>query len=129
MNTHKIVCMAAAGFVGTLFTLAAAAPAESQPLVVEGKRWDPALQRLVYYRDLNLTRIADQKVLKARIRYTARDLCSELNEWSDQLPCRNDAVLGTRAQVAAAIERAEQQMAGLPVGPAVAISMVIGTSR
>ncbi len=65
-------------------------------------------------------------MLDRRIWRTASNLCFDLNGFDGQFGCTSDAIHSTDDQVAAAIQRAKLQMAGLPVGPAVAISMVIG---
>jgi len=105
------------GLIG-IATSAAAGPREA---TVIGKV-DPSLQRTVSYADLNLAYRFDQKVLKTRIAKTADSLCLSINGFNDW-DCSSFAVRSTDAQVARAIDRAEQRMAGLPVGPAVAISM------
>jgi UrcA family protein len=121
--------MVAAGFIGIGLT-ASATHAFAQPpqgVVVEGKRIDPELQRRVSYADLNLAQKTDQRTLRGRIFRTAGDLCFDLNGYDNYDSCRSDAVHSTDDQFAAAVARAQRQMAGLPVGPAVAISMVIGS--
>lgn len=128
MDTRKIACILAAGFIGLGLT-ASATNALAQPpkeAVVEGPRIDPIMQRVVSYKDLNLVLAADQRTLNKRIWRTASSLCFDLNGYDGQFGCTNDAIHSTDDQVAAAIQRAKLQMAGLPVGPAVAISMVIG---
>lgn len=129
MSTRNIACIAAAAFVGLGLT-ASATEAWSKPrgsdVVVKGKRIDPALQRTVSYTDLNLAFRQDQQRLRGRIWKTADQLCFDLNGNNSLLDCTADAVGSTRSQVSAAIDRAKRQMAGEPVGPAVAISMVIG---
>lgn len=129
METRKIACLSAALAMGlSLVGIATAAAAVAPPadVVIEGERFDPALQRRVSYADLNLAYRPAQKVLAGRIERTANTLCWDLNGPIDVDKCTTFAVRSTRDQVAAAIERAQRQMAGLPVGPAVAISMVIG---
>jgi hypothetical protein len=56
-------------------------------------------------------------------------LCSDLGhvEFYESWHCANQAVDSTDDQVAAAISRAEAKLAGHTVGPAIAISMVIGS--
>ena len=93
---------------------------------MKGKSIDPELQRTVYYGDLNLAFRPAQKTLKRRIAHTASDLCWDLNGDNEVDSCTYGAIRSTDDQVAAAISRAEREMAGLPVGPAVAISMVLG---
>lgn len=128
METQKIACLSAAlamglSLVGIATVSAAAPPAD---VVIEGARIDPELQRVVSYRDLNLAYRPGQKILLARIGRTANSLCWELNGPGDVDECTSFAKRSTDDQVAAAIDRAKRQMAGLPVGPAVAITMVIG---
>ena len=126
MDTRKVACLLAASFLGVGLT-AAATSADAKPRlgVVTVTATDPALQRRVSYADLNLAVKPDQRVLRRRISYTASDLCADLNGSGDG-PCRDYAIDSTRGQVKRAIARAEQQMAGLAVGPPIAISMVIG---
>jgi hypothetical protein len=65
-------------------------------------------------------------VLDRRISTTAENLCIDLNGEDEVWPCTRDAINSTDDQVTAAIDRAQRKMAGLPVGPALAISIVIG---
>jgi UrcA family protein len=128
MNSRKIACVAAAVFIGTCLTANATNAFAAPPgtVVIEGKRIDLSLQRRVSYADLNVAMTPDQQVLKRRISRTAGDLCFDLNGYYDEPQCRKNAVHSTDDQFAAAVDRAERLMAGMPVGPAVAISMVIG---
>jgi UrcA family protein len=126
MQKRTIPCLIAAGFLGVTLTLGASALAAQPPeVVVKGKKIDPTLQRVVSYNDLNLTDRSDRNVLNRRIRVTADNLCFDINGFDSQ-DCTWLAVRSTDDQVAAAVARAHQKMAGLPVGPAVQISMVIG---
>ena len=130
MDTRKAACFVAAGFIGAGLTAAATA-ADAKPqrtVVVEGKRFDPVTQRIVSYRDLNLAFVPQQKVLLRRIRTTARSLCYDLDfsGFSENSACTRNAVHSTDNQVAAAIDQAKQRIAGRDVGPAIAISMVVG---
>lgn len=125
MESRKVACLFAAGIIGLGIT-AAATGADARPRAIVVQAVDPELQRKVSYADLNLAVRPDQKVLKRRIHRTASDLCIDLNGVWDTGPCRSDAVNSTRGQVAMAIDRAKRQMAGLAVGPPIAISMVIG---
>ena len=127
METRKTACIAAAAFVGLgLVSAATSAGAKPREVVVSAKRIDPELQRRVSYSDLNLAFRSDQRTFSSRIRHTADELCFDLNGNENNFRCTKDAVRSTDDQVAAAIDRAKRRMAGLPVGPAVAISMVIG---
>lgn len=126
MDTRKVACLLAASFLGVGLT-AAATGADAKPRLgsVTVTATDPALQRRVSYADLNLAVKPDQRVLRTRISYTASDLCFDLNGIYDSA-CRSSAIDSTRDQVKRAIFRAKQKMAGLEVGPPIAISMVIG---
>jgi UrcA family protein len=128
MESRKIVCLMTAAAMA-LSLIGAAGIAAARPLqdvVVNGGRIDPALQRKVSYGDLNIAYPAGQRVLASRIRTTATDLCWDLNGMFFLRECTGQAVHSTDEQVAQAIVRAKRQMAGLPVGPAIAISMVVG---
>ncbi len=129
MDSRKLACMAAAGFIGVGLTAAVTADAKPRDIVVEGKRFDPETQRRVSYADLNLAFRPQQKVLMRRIASTANSLCGDLGFYgpSERWPCTRGAVRSTDDQVAAAIERAKLKMAGKPVGPAIAITMVVGS--
>lgn len=125
MDTRKVACLFAASLLGLGIT-AAATGAEAKPRSdVTVTAVDPTLQRRVSYADLNLALKPDQRVLRRRISYTASDLCYDLNGEHDSV-CRSFAIDSTRGQVKRAIARAERLMAGLAVGPPIAISMVIG---
>jgi UrcA family protein len=128
MQDRKIACFTAAVFIGAALTLSATQALAAGPrgdVVVQGKKFDPELQRRVSYADLNLAFAAGQRTLQGRIYRTADQLCWDLNSFPART-CIRDAVASTDGQVAAAIERAKRQMAGLPVGPSLAISMVVG---
>ena len=127
MDNRKLACMVAAGFLGVTLTAGATnAFAGPRDVVVQGTRIDPELQRKVSYSDLNLAEQPGQKTLKHRIYRTASGLCFDLNGSYYLEKCTRGAVQSTKDQVAQAIDRAQRQMAGLSVGPAIAISMVIG---
>jgi len=126
MDNRKFACIAAAAFLGVTLTAGATnAFAGPRDVVVEGKRIDPDLQRMVFYHDLNLAERPGQKTLKGRIHRTASGLCFDLNG-PYAAGCTTNAVRSTNNQVAQAIDRAKRQLAGLSVGPPVAIAMVIG---
>ncbi|GAA4031892.1 hypothetical protein GCM10022281_09410 [Sphingomonas rosea] len=128
MDRRKLVCLTTAIAMG-ISLVGATAMAAADPLqdvVVRGQKIDPALQRTVSYDDLNIAFAPGQRELSSRIRKTADGLCWDLNGDYYLRQCTDDAVRSTDEQFAAAVTRAQRQMAGLPVGPAVAISMVIG---
>ena len=129
MDSLKSACFAAAIFIGLgLTAVTAGARPTGQEVVVEGKRYDPEFQRLVRHSDLNLAFKTDQRVLMRRLSTTARRLCGDLGHYrpDENWMCKSNALDSTDDQVAAAIARAKDKLAGKPVGPAVAISMVIG---
>jgi UrcA family protein len=129
MESRKVACMLAAGLLGASITVAAtASDAKPNDIVVEGKKFDPETQRRVSYADLNLASSFDQRTLKGRISRTARVLCVDLgySYHVENTRCRGDAIHSTDDQVVAAIQRAQDKMAGRLVGPAIAISMVVG---
>jgi hypothetical protein len=127
MDSRKLACIFAAGFVGVgLVSAATSALAKPREVVVVGKRIDPELQRPVSYADLNRALRPHRKVFDGRITTTASQLCWDVNGFDADQDCTDGAVGSTDDQVAAAIDGAQREMAGLPVGPAVAISMVIG---
>lgn len=126
MQARNIACVVAAGFVGLGLTASAThAFARPNNVIVRAERVDPSLQRKVSYAGLNLAYSRDQRRLKGRIWVTASRLCLDLNGAGDTDECTFSAVHSTDSQVTAAIDRAERRTAGLPVGPAVAISMSI----
>jgi UrcA family protein len=124
MDNRKLACITAVGFIAV--GLSTTAIAKPPAVVVEGKRFNPITQRLVSYADLNLAYQADQRTLNHRISSTADGLCYDLGYYVGDLVCTHDAIHSTDAQVAAAIARAQARMAGLTVGPAIAITMVGG---
>jgi UrcA family protein len=129
MKSRKAACLLAAGFISLSLTVAATADARPRNnVVVEGERFDPETQRRVSYADLNLAFGNQQKVLKSRISRAASRLCFDLdqNGIREHGICRESAVDSTRGQVALAIQRAKDQMAGRAVGPAIAIAMAVG---
>ena len=126
MFTRQFACMLAAGFVSvTLVGAATSAAAKPRDVVIVGEKTDPELQRRVSYADLNLALKPARKILASRIEDTAWDLCLDLNGPMSIESCTTRAIYSTDHQVAAAIKRAGRKMAGLPVGPAVAISMTV----
>jgi UrcA family protein len=129
MNSRKIACLTAAiamgvGLVG-IASVSAAAPL--QDVVVKGERIDPELQHKVSYADLDLAFARGQRILKSRISSTANGLCWDLNGNYGVDRCTEDAIRSTDDQVSKAVARAKRKMAGLPVGPALAISMAVGS--
>lgn len=124
MRAHTITAIAAL----TLGAAAAATPAAAQyaydtyaggyvdEVVVPGahryRGERPAtLSRVVSYRDLNLATYEGQRVLKMRIRETARGICRDLGEGRGAGPlvrsCEDEAVRSARGQMRFAVARAQ----------------------
>jgi hypothetical protein len=83
MDSRKLACIIAAGFVGVgLVSAATTATAKPRDVVVVGQRIDPELQRRVSYSDLNLALRPDLRVLGRWVSKTASDLCSDSTERS-----------------------------------------------
>ena len=127
MDSRKIACFVAAGILGCGLVGAATNAPAAPPVdvTVRGKMVNPELQRTVSYADLNLAYDPAQRILSRRISHTAYDLCWDLNGSYETDKYTSFAIRSTDGQVAAAIVQAKRRMAGLPAGPAVAISMVI----
>ena len=125
MLKFTLIALGAAIAVTTSAAHAVARP-HAPAVYVMGHKIDPVTQRVVSYADLNLALVADLKTLNRRIGRTATSVCLDLNGPENLTSCTADAVHSTDDQVAEAIGRAQRQMAGLAVGPAVAISMVVG---
>ena len=126
MENRKFACLVAASLLSVTLTASATSAFAGPPEILVEAPIKPELQRTVSYRDLNLAERYGQKTLVHRIYRTASNLCSDLNGSYGSRVCTRNAVDSTDDQVAQAIDRAKRQMAGLAVGPAVAISMVIG---
>jgi UrcA family protein len=124
MSSRNIACAIAAVVIGAGLVGAATASAAPPREATVVAKVDPSLQRKVSYADLNLAFSPGQRVLKTRIAATADDLCFDLNGYNDW-GCSSFAIRSTKSQVAAAIDRAKRQMAGLAVGPSVAITMAV----
>lgn len=130
MRAHTLTAVAALA-LGAAATAAPAAAAAQyaydkssgayvDEVVVPGSRYryrgdGPAtLSRAVSYRDLNLATYEGQRVLKMRIRATARDICRELGEGSGNggpllRSCEADAVRSARGQMRFAVTRAQSR--------------------
>ena len=100
-----------------LLTLAAglAAPgATKRPIVVTGPSTD-VITRDVSYRDLNLASRRDERRFTIRVSETVNEVCDSLSPTGRvhiQTVCRTEAWRGVRPQIAQAVRRARQQMAG-----------------
>jgi len=125
MRAHTLTAIAAL----TLGATAAATPAAAQyaydtyrdgyveEVVVPGSyryrgERPMTLSRTVSYRDLDLATYHGQRVLKMRIRDTAREICRELGEPRGGggpllRSCEDDAVRSARGQMRFAIVRAQ----------------------
>lgn len=97
----------------TLAVFAATSPAAAKqgPIVVTATQDIPV--RLVSYRDLNLAKAEHEKMLVSRVRYAARDVCTESVRFDTAFgngftSCRTQALDGARPQIDRAVERARQ---------------------
>jgi UrcA family protein len=117
--------MVAASFIGVALTTSSTHAFAQPPVrvIVEGQR---VHAERISYADLNLARSGDQAALHSRIYTAATHVCRDFNGAADLQICRRGAINNADDQFEAAVARAEQQMAGLPVGPAIAISVVAG---
>ena len=110
MNSRKITCMAAATFVGSLLVLSAVAPVHAQaPVVVQGHRYfDPEIQRVVHYGDLNLAEASGQKALIRRVAYAVGDVCGTNAIMTDRYDaeCTTAAWDSANFQITAAFDQA-----------------------
>lgn len=101
-----------AAFAVTFVVFAATAPANAKdrPITVTATE-ERVPVRIVSYRDLNLARSGDEQILVKRVRYAAKDVCSE-SVPSDPfystmaLSCRSEAWQGAKPQIKRAVARA-----------------------
>jgi len=113
MNVRKFTCMTAATIVGLSLSFGATSPVHSaQPVVVEGQRYfDPEIQRVVHYADLNLSDASGQKLLIRRVDYAVNDLCAGNQSWRPLeanlaiRQCSKSAWASANPQITAAFER------------------------
>jgi UrcA family protein len=123
LKHHRAVAcaVAAAGF---------SVPALSQsPVEVEGRRIDPANQRIVRYADLNLATAHGERTLMSRIRFAVRDLCVEGINYSpidaaDLRICRSVAWASARPQLDRLLAEA-RSVAGISSGSRTAMTISI----
>jgi UrcA family protein len=114
MDARKITCLAAATFVGSLLILSATSPVHSQPpVVVEGRHYfDPEIQRVVPYGDLDLANPPGQNRLIRRVGYAVNDVCEvkpsrDFVTYRESRLCSTAAWSGANPQITAAFERAK----------------------
>jgi UrcA family protein len=124
-NLTSPLCAALALAAAAVAGPAAAQPYEDEPLYVSANSVDevivpglaigdgrPArLSRVISIRDLDLATREDQRLLRVRIRDTARDLCHALGEdgrgYSPVAPsCEDQAIRDARPQVRLAVAQA-----------------------
>lgn len=105
-------------------------PAVSQsPVEVEGRRIDPANQRIVQYADLNLATSEGEKKLMSRIRFAVSDLCVEGINYSptdadDVRLCKSQAWGSARPELDRLFAEA-RSVAGIHSGSRTAITISI----
>lgn len=111
--TEKFASLLAACAVTVgVFAATAPAAAKQRPIVVTATAEEIPI-RLVSYRDLNLAKAHDEKVLISRVRFAARDVCTESVRYDTAFgtefsACRNQAWRGAEPQIERAVERARQ---------------------
>lgn len=104
----------------TLVVFAATSPAvaKDRPIVVTATAITTPTEeripvRLVSYRDLNLAKVEDEKTLVQRVRFAAKDVCTESVPAGLPLQlafnmCRGTAWNGARPQIDRAVARARE---------------------
>ena len=109
-------------------------PALGQSTVeVEGRRVDPANQRIVHYADLNLATAQGEKTLMSRIRFAVRDLCIEGINYSpidaaDARLCKSQAWGSARPQLDRLLTEA-RSVAGIRSASRTAMTISIAASN
>lgn len=132
MNIRKVMCVGAAGFIGTLLITAVAAPARSRPpLIVQAERPDPdALTAKVSFYIADLRSERGQKDLVRRVRTATLEVCpdnssvSRLDTYRNY--CMETAWNGARPQIEAAIDAAMNSKVAGAVPMTVSIGIVGG---
>jgi len=111
MDVRKVVCVGAAGFLGTLLVGAAVFPAHAQelsnPVTVTGH--PDSITRSVSFADLTLKTRHDRGVLMHRVDLAVGKICTGFdgNTGSyDADDCRNFAWAGARPQIKRAFDQA-----------------------
>ena len=130
MDVRKIVCVGAAGFIGSLLITAAAVPAHSRPpLIVQAQPPDPeALTASVSFYIADLRSERGQKDLVRRVHTATHQVCPEdfaispLNAY--QRSCLETAWNGARPQIEAAIDTAMNSKLAGAVPMTVSIGIV-----
>ena len=132
MELRKIVCVGAAGFIGTLLITAAAVPAHSRPpLIVQGQRPDPeALTARVSFYIADLRSERGQNDLVRRVHSATREVCPDnlsVNALDTyRAHCLETAWNGARPQIEAAIDTAMHSKVAGSVPMTVSIGIVGG---
>ena len=109
--------------------LAVAVPAfaKTKPVVVTAPS-DAAFTRRVNYRDLDLAKLGDKKILLQRVRSAVTNVCLQGTglgtQFYEKVTCRKDAWSDARPQIKLAVQRADEiAQFGSSAIPAVAISI------
>jgi UrcA family protein len=124
IDTRKMACIGAAGFIGTALVLAAASPVHSQsfshqPVTVQGHR--DSITRIVPYGDLALTSDQGRRILMRRVDAAVTQVCPDFDEQGsvyDVPACQDFAWAGARPQIKRAFDNARS-------GALVAMSIAI----
>lgn len=102
--------LAACAVTFVIFAAAAPAAAKQEPITVTATAEDIPV-RFVSYRDLDLVKAEDERVLVKRVGYAARDVCLESFPTGNSFRfasvlCRANAERGAQPQVDRAVARA-----------------------
>ena len=101
---------AASAITAAVFAATAPAGAKERPIVVTASE-EAIPVRYVSYRDLNLARAQDQRLLVKRVRYAAKGVCADsipgsLGYEAHFVACRSQALDGAQPQIDRAVARA-----------------------
>ena len=118
----------------TMLSSTAFAAGEAEPVVVTAQRQADEPTEIVSHRDLRLTLAADQRRLDRRVEAAVKNVCGyndtvaarSVTTYSHYHSCRGVAWSGARPQIAAAVARASDQLAG---GSDVAETAIIVSAR
>jgi UrcA family protein len=118
----------------TMLSSTAFAAGEAEPVVVTAQRQADEPTEIVSHRDLRLTLAADQRRLDRRVEAAVKNVCGyndtlaarTVASFSHYHACHGVAWSGARPQIAAAVARASDRLAG---GSDVAETAIIVSSR
>ena len=131
----SLTLLAAVLTSAALVSSTATAAVQSDPVVVTGRPDAELLSKKVSYRDLSLAHARDQRRLNRRIDTAVKEVCLQdysyasrtRESYAQYLSCSAAAWTNARPQIAAAINRANTQVAA--GGSAVASGAIIVSAR